>query len=402
MRGLDVRDLVAEHGTPAYVLDEADFRSPLPRLPRGVRRRRRLLRGQGVPVHRGRPLGRGGGARPRRLHRRRARRRAARRLPGRAAAAPRQQQVGRRARAPRSTPASAASSSTRSTRSTGSAALADERGTTPARCWSGSRSASRRTPTSTSRPRTRTRSSASRWPTVTRSRPCAGCSRAPSLELVGAALPHRLADLRHRRLRGRRAPAGRPARRRSATSTASSCPSSTSAAASASPTPRGRPGRRRRRSAGRCARSSRASARRRARRAAAVGRARPRRSPGPATITLYEVGTVKPTLDGAARPTSRVDGGMSDNIRTALYGADYTVRARLPRVRRRRRCSPRGRQALRERRHRGARRLAARPTWPPATCSRSPATGAYCRSMASNYNHVPARRWSRSRDGRPG
>ena len=27
------------------------------------------------------------------------------------------------------------------------------------------------------------------------------------------------------------------------------------------------------------------------------------------------------------------------------------------------------------------------------------ATGAYCRSMASNYNHVPGRRWSRSRDG---
>ena len=27
------------------------------------------------------------------------------------------------------------------------------------------------------------------------------------------------------------------------------------------------------------------------------------------------------------------------------------------------------------------------PTSRPATCSRSPATGAYCRAMASNYNH---------------
>ena len=37
--GVDVRDLVAEHGTPAYVLDEADFRARAPRLPRRVRRR---------------------------------------------------------------------------------------------------------------------------------------------------------------------------------------------------------------------------------------------------------------------------------------------------------------------------------------------------------------------------
>ena len=44
---------------------------------------RRLLRRQGVPVHRGRPLDRRGGARPRHLHRRRARRRPARRRPDR-------------------------------------------------------------------------------------------------------------------------------------------------------------------------------------------------------------------------------------------------------------------------------------------------------------------------------
>ena len=49
---------------------------------------------------------------------------------------------------------------------------------------------------------------------------------------------------------------------------------------------------------------------------------------GPGTITLYEVGTVK---DVAVSPTAHrryvsVDGGMSDNIRTSLYGAEYDAR----------------------------------------------------------------------------
>ena len=47
---------------------------------------------------------------------------------------------------------------------------------------------------------------------------------------------------------------------------------------------------------------------------------------GPSTITVYEVGTVKAVrLDGGAvRTYVSVDGGMSDNIRTALYDAAYT------------------------------------------------------------------------------
>ena len=47
---------------------------------------------------------------------------------------------------------------------------------------------------------------------------------------------------------------------------------------------------------------------------------------GPSTLTLYEIGTVKPVeLDaGSTRTYVAVDGGMSDNIRTALYGADYS------------------------------------------------------------------------------
>src|ERR1019366_1114438 len=43
---------------------------------------------------------------------------------------------------------------------------------------------------------------------------------------------------------------------------------------------------------------------------------------GPGTVTLYAVGTVK-NVDGLRTYVS-VDGGMSDNIRTALYDADYT------------------------------------------------------------------------------
>ena len=49
---------------------------------------------------------------------------------------------------------------------------------------------------------------------------------------------------------------------------------------------------------------------------------------GPGTITLYEVGTVK-DVDVSATANRRyvsVDGGMSDNIRTALYDAQYDVR----------------------------------------------------------------------------
>ena len=48
---------------------------------------------------------------------------------------------------------------------------------------------------------------------------------------------------------------------------------------------------------------------------------------GPSTVTLYEVGTTKEVkLDGGrGRNYISVDGGMSDNIRPALYGAEYSV-----------------------------------------------------------------------------
>ena len=44
---------------------------------------------------------------------------------------------------------------------------------------------------------------------------------------------------------------------------------------------------------------------------------------GPSTVTLYEVGTVK-ALPGLTTWVS-VDGGMSDNVRPALYGAEHEV-----------------------------------------------------------------------------
>ncbi|MFC5678059.1 diaminopimelate decarboxylase [Aeromicrobium endophyticum] len=121
---------------------------------------------------------------------------------------------------------------------------------------------------------------------------------------------------------------------------------------------------------------------------------------GPSTFTLYEVGTSKSVaLDGgASRRYVSVDGGMSDNIRPALYGADYS-------------CT-----------------LASRASDAPAVLSRVvgkhcesgdivvkdeflpgdvaagdllavPGTGAYCRSLASNYNHVPRAAVVAVRDG---
>ena len=64
--------------------------------------------------------------------------------------------------------------------------------------------------------------------------------------------------------------------------------------------------------------------------------------------------------EGGRRQYVAVDGGMSDNMRTITYGAEYTaaIASRVsdawPSA------VARGGQALRERRHRGARRRAAR------------------------------------------
>ena len=65
------------------------------------------------------------------------------------------------------------------------------------------------------------------------------------------------------------------------------------------------------------------------------------------------------------------------------------LRARVPGQRGAAGAVPGGRQALRERRHRGPGHLAAGRPGARATCVAVAATGAYCRSLASNYNHQP-------------
>ena len=192
----------------------------------------------------------------------------------------------------------------------------------------------------------------------------------PALRAGRAARAHRLADLRHRGLRGRRAPHGRPARRgpRRARRRARRA------------RPRRRPRHRlHRRATTRWTVEDFADALRDHRRdasAAAAGIAVPRLSvepgraiAGPDDLTLYEVGTVKDRSPGAAAPTSSVDGGMSDNIRTALYGADYTARAGQPDVRRAAaRCHAWSASTARAATSWSA-TSGCRPTSRPATCS---------------------------------
>jgi diaminopimelate decarboxylase len=111
---------------------------------------------------------------------------------------------------------------------------------------------------------------------------------------------------------------------------------------------------------------------------------------GPAMITLYEVGTVKlVTLDGGLqRNYVSVDGGMSDNIRTALYDAEYTV------VLAGRQSDAPTQLSRVVGKHCESGDIVVRECWLPADIRPGDlvavaATGAYCYSMASNYNRVP-------------
>jgi diaminopimelate decarboxylase len=122
---------------------------------------------------------------------------------------------------------------------------------------------------------------------------------------------------------------------------------------------------------------------------------------GTAGVTLYEVGTTKDVEleSGAVRRYLSVDGGMSDNARPALYGAQFSAR-------------------LASRRGDGAPRLSRvvgkhcesgdivvdheylPDDVAPGDLLAVPATGAYCASLASNYNHVPRPPIVAVRDGR--
>ena len=111
---------------------------------------------------------------------------------------------------------------------------------------------------------------------------------------------------------------------------------------------------------------------------------------GPATCTVYEVGTTKevPLDGGHVRRYVSVDGGMSDNIRTALYDADYSCTL----ASRRSRAAPVLSRVVGK--HCEAGDIVVKDEFLPGDVGPGdllavPATGAYCRSMASNYNHVP-------------
>jgi diaminopimelate decarboxylase len=110
---------------------------------------------------------------------------------------------------------------------------------------------------------------------------------------------------------------------------------------------------------------------------------------GPSMCTVYEVGTVKEVgLDaGASRTYVSVDGGMSDNIRTALYDADYscTIASRRSDA-----VPVLGRVVGK---HCEAGDIVVKDEFVPGDIAPGDllavaGTGAYCRSMASNYNHV--------------
>jgi diaminopimelate decarboxylase len=110
---------------------------------------------------------------------------------------------------------------------------------------------------------------------------------------------------------------------------------------------------------------------------------------GPGTITLYEVGTVK-DVDVSATANRRyvsVDGGMSDNIRTALYDAQYDARL-VSRV-----SDAPATLARIVGKHCETGDIVVRDAWVPGDLRPGDllgvaATGAYCYSLSSRYNMI--------------
>jgi len=112
---------------------------------------------------------------------------------------------------------------------------------------------------------------------------------------------------------------------------------------------------------------------------------------GPAGVAVYSVGEIKDVevaTDGgsAIRRYMAVDGGMSDNVRPALYHADYTallVRSSAA-------------EAVLARvvgKHCESGDIVIRDGYLPGDVARDDllavaATGAYCVSLGSNYNYV--------------
>ena len=141
---------------------------------------------------------------------------------------------------------------------------------------------------------------------------------------------------------------------------------------------------------------------------------------GPSTMTIYEVGTVKDvmvstisvstsatssvsTSPGSAKTAVRkyvsVDGGMSDNVRPALYGADYSARIAS-------RASDADAALVRVAgKHCESGDIVVAAEYLPGDVAPGdllavPATGAYCWSLASNYNYLARPPVVAVRDGR--
>ncbi|HEX5729805.1 diaminopimelate decarboxylase, partial [Microbacterium sp.] len=110
---------------------------------------------------------------------------------------------------------------------------------------------------------------------------------------------------------------------------------------------------------------------------------------GQAGVTLYEVGTTKPVeiAVGVQRLYVSVDGGMSDNARPALYGADFSARI----ASRRSAAAPALVRVVGKHCESGDIVVDAEylpGDIVPGDLLAVPATGAYCFSLASNYNYV--------------
>ena len=110
---------------------------------------------------------------------------------------------------------------------------------------------------------------------------------------------------------------------------------------------------------------------------------------GPGTITLYRVGTVKDVAVASDRYRRyvSVDGGMSDNIRTSLYGAEYDVRL-ISRA-----CEGSSTLGRVVGKHCESGDIVVRDAWVPDDIRPGDllgvaATGAYCYSMSSRYNLI--------------
>lgn len=113
---------------------------------------------------------------------------------------------------------------------------------------------------------------------------------------------------------------------------------------------------------------------------------------GPAGLTLYTVGTIKDVevhgdTEAGVRRYVSVDGGMSDNVRAALYHADYTVRIAN-------RVSDAAPALVRVAgKHCESGDIVVRDDYlpddvQPGDVLAVAATGAYCWSLASNYNYL--------------